>query len=84
MSIFTSLLLILLLVVVSAFLSCAEISIAASRKIRLEMMSKEGVHNADRIDHGDTGCGIPAPVAYLSPDGAHSPRPGTYPIQGVT
>ncbi|MGC5789758.1 hemolysin family protein [Herbaspirillum sp.] len=49
MSIFTSLLLILLLVVVSAFLSCAEISIAASRKIRLEMMSKEGVHNADRV-----------------------------------
>ncbi|EJN06164.1 CBS domain-containing protein [Herbaspirillum sp. YR522] len=49
MSIFTSLLLILLLVVISAFLSCAEISIAASRKIRLEMMSKEGEPNADRV-----------------------------------
>jgi CBS domain containing-hemolysin-like protein len=49
MSLFASLLLILLLVVVSAFLSCAEISIAASRKIRLEMMSKEGVQNADRV-----------------------------------
>ncbi|MBB5392143.1 MULTISPECIES: hemolysin family protein [unclassified Herbaspirillum] len=49
MSIFASFLLILLLVVISAFLSCAEISIAASRKIRLEMMSKEGDANADRV-----------------------------------
>lgn len=49
MSLFASLLLILLLVVISAFLSCAEISIAASRKIRLEMMSKEGDPNADRV-----------------------------------
>ncbi|MFJ3045799.1 hemolysin family protein [Herbaspirillum chlorophenolicum] len=49
MSIFTSFLLILLLVVISAFLSCAEISIAASRKIRLEMMSKDGDANAGRV-----------------------------------
>jgi CBS domain containing-hemolysin-like protein len=49
MSIFASLLLILLLIVISAFLSCAEISIAAARKIRLEMMSKEGEQNADRV-----------------------------------
>lgn len=49
MSIFTSFLLILLLVVISAFLSCAEISLAAARKIRLEMMSKEGENNADRV-----------------------------------
>ncbi|MFL9922726.1 hemolysin family protein [Herbaspirillum lusitanum] len=49
MSIFVSLLLILLLIVISAFLSCAEISIAAARKIRLEMMSKEGEQNADRV-----------------------------------
>jgi len=42
MSFFASFLLILLLVVISAFLSCAEISLAASRKIRLEMLSKDG------------------------------------------
>lgn len=42
MSFFASFLLILLLVVISAFLSCAEISLAASRKIRLEMLTKDG------------------------------------------
>ncbi|MDB5774708.1 MAG: hypothetical protein JWP38_841 [Herbaspirillum sp.] len=47
MSLPTSLFLILLLVVLSAFFSCAEISLAASRKIRLEILSKEG--NADAL-----------------------------------
>jgi len=49
MSFFASFLLILLLVVISAFLSCAEISLAASRKIRLEMLAKEGDANALRV-----------------------------------
>src|SRR5450830_397217 len=49
MSFFASFLFILLLVVISAFLSCAEISLAASRKIRLEMLAKDGDHNALRV-----------------------------------
>ena len=49
MSFFASLLLILLLVVISAFFSCAEISLAASRKIRLEMLVKEGEPKALRV-----------------------------------
>jgi CBS domain containing-hemolysin-like protein len=49
MSFFTSFLFILLLVVISAFLSCAEISLAASRKIRLEMLAKDGDDNALRV-----------------------------------
>lgn len=49
MSFFASLLLILLLVVLSAFFSCAEISLAASRKIRLEMLSKEDNDDALRV-----------------------------------
>ena len=49
MSFFASFLLILLLVVISAFLSCAEISLAASRKIRLEMLVKDGNANAQRV-----------------------------------
>jgi len=49
MSFFTSFLLILLLVVISAFFSCAEISLAASRKIRLEMLAKDGEPKALRV-----------------------------------
>ena len=49
MNFFASFLLILLLVVISAFFSCAEISLAASRKIRLEMLVKEGDPNAQRV-----------------------------------
>src|SRR5450830_939551 len=49
MSFFASFLLILLLVVISAFFSCAEISLAASRKIRLEMLAKDGDANALRV-----------------------------------
>jgi CBS domain containing-hemolysin-like protein len=49
MSLPTSLFLILLLVVGSAFFSCAEISLAASRKIRLEILSKEGNADATRV-----------------------------------
>jgi CBS domain containing-hemolysin-like protein len=49
MNFFTSFLLILLLVAISAFLSCAEISLVASRKIRLEMLAKDGDENASRV-----------------------------------
>ena len=49
MSFFASFLLILLLVMISAFFSCAEISLAASRKIRLEMLVREGELNAQRV-----------------------------------
>ena len=49
MSILTSLFLILLLVILSAFFSCAEIALAASRKIRLEILSKEGNGEAQRV-----------------------------------
>lgn len=49
MSFFASVLVILLLVVASAFFSCAEISLAASHKIRLEMLAKEGKDNALRV-----------------------------------
>lgn len=49
MSFLTSFLLILLLVVISAFLSCAEISLVASRKIRLEMLAKDGDKSAARV-----------------------------------
>jgi CBS domain containing-hemolysin-like protein len=49
MSLFSSLLLIFLLVVISALFSCAEISLAASRKLRLEMLVKDGVADAERV-----------------------------------
>lgn len=49
MSFITSILVILLLVICSAFFSCAEISLAASHKIRLEMLAKEGNDNALRV-----------------------------------
>lgn len=49
MSFFASFLLILLLVLISAFFSCAEISLAASRKIRLEMLVRDGEPNAQRV-----------------------------------
>lgn len=49
MSLFASLFLIAVLVVCGAFLSFAEISLAASRKIRLEMMAKEGDASAARV-----------------------------------
>lgn len=49
MGFFVSFLLILLLVMISAFFSCAEISLAASSKIRLEMLVKEGELNAQRV-----------------------------------
>lgn len=49
MNFFANFLIIILLVVISAFLSCAEISLAASRKIRLEMLVKEGEDNALRV-----------------------------------
>ncbi len=48
MDFLSSILLIVFLVVVSAFFSCAEIALAASRKLHLEMLSKEGNKNAAR------------------------------------
>lgn len=44
-----SLLLIILLIAVSAFFSFAEISLAASRKMKLKMMADEGNINAERV-----------------------------------
>ena len=49
MSLPTGLFLILLLVIGSAFFSCAEISLAASRKIRLGILAKEGNGEASRV-----------------------------------
>ncbi len=49
MSTLSSFTVIIILVVFSAFLSCAEISLAAARRLRLEMMSKEGNVNAARV-----------------------------------
>lgn len=49
MSLFASFFLIAVLVVLGAFLSFAEISLAASRKIRLEVLAKEGDVKAARV-----------------------------------
>lgn len=42
MNIATAILIILLLILISAFVSCAEIALASSRKIKLQLMGKEG------------------------------------------
>lgn len=42
MSILTSILMLALLVLMSAFVSCAEIALASSRKIKLQLLGKEG------------------------------------------
>ena len=47
----TILFVLLLLVLASAFFSLAEISLAASRRLRLEMLAKEGNAAAKRILH---------------------------------
>ncbi|WP_274865841.1 CNNM domain-containing protein, partial [Serratia marcescens] len=44
-----SILLILFLIAVSAFFSLSEISLAASRKIKLKLMADEGNVNAARV-----------------------------------
>lgn len=49
MSFLASFLLILSLVVFSGILSCAEIALAAARKVRLEIMAKDGNANAARV-----------------------------------
>ena len=49
MSALSSFTIIILLVVFSAFLSCAEISLAAARRLRLEILAKEGNQNAVRV-----------------------------------
>lgn len=49
MSLLASLLLMLCLIALSGILSCAEISVAASRKVRLEVMAKSGNQNAVRV-----------------------------------
>lgn len=49
MSVTTSLLLILVLIVVSAFFSIAEISMAAARRLRLKQMAEEGDPRAQRV-----------------------------------
>ncbi|MDO5059356.1 MAG: hemolysin family protein [Neisseria sp.] len=42
MTVFSSVCLIILLILISAVVSCAEIALASSRKIKLQMMGKEG------------------------------------------
>ncbi|MDF0605216.1 hemolysin family protein [Neisseriaceae bacterium TC5R-5] len=49
MSLMTSILLILILVLVSAFFSVSEISLAAARKLRLRQMMEEGNANAAKV-----------------------------------
>jgi CBS domain containing-hemolysin-like protein len=49
MSALSSFLAIIVLVILSAFFSCAEISLAAARGLRLEMLAKEGNINAVRV-----------------------------------
>lgn len=49
MSTLSSFTVIILLVVFSAFFSCAEISLAAARRLRLEILAKEGNDNAVRV-----------------------------------
>ena len=49
MSLLNNLFLIALLIVVSAFFSVSEISLAASRKIKLRLMAEGGHHNAQRV-----------------------------------
>ncbi|MDY7578439.1 hemolysin family protein [Herbaspirillum sp. RTI4] len=49
MSFFASVFVIFLLLLFSAFLSCAEISLAASRKIQLDMLAKAGVQDAVKV-----------------------------------
>ena len=44
-----SLLVILLLIVISAFFSLSEISLAAARKIKLKLLADEGNVNAQRV-----------------------------------
>ena len=44
-----SLLVILLLIVISAFFSLSEISLAAARKIKLKLLADEGNINAQRV-----------------------------------
>ncbi len=42
MNIFEAVLILLLLVAVSAFVSCSELALASSRKIKLQVLGKEG------------------------------------------
>ena len=49
MSLLNNLFLIALLIVVSAFFSVSEISLAESRKIKLRLIAEVGLHNAQRV-----------------------------------
>jgi len=42
MNIFEALLLLCLLIVISAFVSCSELALASARKIKLQVMAKDG------------------------------------------
>ena len=43
MNILEALLLLCLLIVISAFVSCSELALASARKIKLQVMAKDGV-----------------------------------------